>query len=674
MKKPGRLSVPQGVLILAFTGLLVFTGMLIGQTSDTPAPPDTGQLTVSHPECSFFGPLRERFAREALQARGSRDPRAFALSGTTEKVSAMLGNVPGGSRTYSYDQSHQAGSIDSYIFADFQANSITPAPASTDWEFIRRVTLDLTGRIPTADRVLTFVADTGADKRAKLVDELLAKPEWVDKWTMFYGDLYQNTVARASNSLNRFAQGRNAFYQYIRDSLASGKPYNQMATDLITATDADSYTNGPTNYLLNGFITGGPMQDAIDAMTAATFDTFMGMSHVNCLLCHNGRGHLDTLSLWAGNTTRYQAWELASYLSRTQLARVTADTVNPNPNIYYWSVLDNVKGYTNDYTLNTATGNRPARTAPSGCKAGQPCQYVAPQYIFNGDTPKPGENYRVALARDITGDFQFARASVNYIWAQFFGRGIVDPPDSFDPARLNPDSPPPAPWTLQPSNARLLNALAQHFIDSGYNVKSLMREIAVSDTYQLSSRYDGTWNAAWEPYFARKFVRRLWAEEVHDAVAQSSGTFPSYSITGFTDQGYAKPSYAMQLPDTVNMPAGDIGTNFLDSFLRGNRDDQPRRQDGSILQALNLMNNTFVEGHVAYTGATASQLVVAAIAKGNADGINSLYLNILSRYPTSTEMSTAMAAVPAASGTTRSQAIQDLAWSLYNKVDFVFNY
>jgi hypothetical protein len=670
--KKHRFSLLSGVSIRAFTGLLVFPGMLIGQTSDTPASSDLDQLTVSHPECSFFGPQRERFVRQALQARGSRDPRAFALSTTTEKVSAMLGFVPGGSRTYSYDQSHQAGSIDSYIFADFQANSITPAPKTTDWEFIRRVTLDLTGRIPTPDRVLLFVADTGTDKRAKLVDELLARPEWVDKWTMFYGDLYQNTAFRPSTALNRFAQGRNAFYQYIRDSLSSGKPYNQMATELITANGENSYTNGPNNYLLNGYITGGPLQDIVDAMTASTFGTFMGMTHVNCLLCHNGRGHLDSLNLWASQTTRYQAWQLASYFSHTSIPLVRFDPTNAN--VYYWSVLDNAKGYTVDYTLNTLTGNRPARVAPAGCKSGQPCYYVPPQYIFNGDAPKPGENYRVALARTITGDFQFARASVNYIWAQFFGRGIVDPPDSFDPARLNPDSPPPAPWTLQPSNARLLNALAQHFIESGYNVKSLMREIVISDTYQLSSRYNGTWNVAWEPYFARKFVRRLWAEEVHDAVAQSSGTVPSYTITGFTDQGYAKPGYAMQLPDTVNMPPGDIGSNFLDSFLRGNRDDQPRRQDGGILQALNLMNNTFVEGHVAYTGATASQLVVAAIAKNNPDSINTLYLSILSRYPSSTEMSAAMAAVPTANGTTRSQAIQDLAWSLYNKVDFVFNY
>jgi len=582
----------------------------------------------------------------------------------------MRAVVPGGSRTYDYNQQHAAGSIDSYIWADFQANQITPAPRTTDWEFIRRITLDLTGRIPTPDRVITFVADTTPDKRAKLIDELLAKPEWVDKWTMYFGDLYQNTQTKSS-SLNRFPQGRNAFYQWIHDSLAANTPYNKMATTLITEATTNTYNDGPGNWMLNAYITGGPAQDITDQGTAFVFDTFMGLTHVNCLLCHNGRGHLDQLSLWGSQTTRYQAWQLASYLSHTQLARTPVDPSNTN--IYYWSVQDNTKGYTLDYTLNTTTGNRPARVAPSGCKSGQPCYYVPPQYIFDGDVPKAGENYREALARDITGDFQFARATVNYMWAYFFSQGIVDPPDTFDPARLDPDNPPPAPWSLQPSNARLLNALAQHFVANGFDLKALMREITNSDTYQLSSRYNGTWNAAWQPYFARKYVRRLWAEEVHDAVVESSGTFPSYSITGFTDQGYNKPSYAMQFPDTVGGPDGNTNA-FLDSFLRGNRDDQPRKQDGSILQALNLMNNSIVETRIKGTGSTASQLIVQNLSKNNTDLVNILFLNILSRYPTSDEMSKSLAYLPTASGTPRTTAVQDLVWSIYNKVDFVFNY
>jgi len=477
--------------------------MLIGQSSDF-------QLPVEHPECSYFGSQRERYVNDALNAAGVRSRSSHQLSATTEQVTAMRAVLPGGSRTYTYDQSHAAGSIDSYIWEDLKAHAITPAPRTTDWEFIRRVTLDLTGRIPSIERVNAFVIDTTTDKRSKLIDELLAKPEWVDKWTMYFGDMYQNSGSnKASTSLNRFPQGRNAFYQWIHDSLTANKPYNQMASELITATADNTYTNGPSNWMLNGYITGGPNQDIMDQATSFVFDTFLGMTHVNCLLCHNGRGHLDQLSLWGSNTTRYQAWQLASYLSRTKLTRIPVDPSNNN--IYYWSVQDNTPGFTLDYTLNTTTGNRPARVAPTGCKSGQPCYYVPPQYIFSGDTPKAGENYRVALSRDVTGDFQFARASVNYMWAQFFGRGIVDPPDTFDPARLDPDNPPPAPWTLQPTNAKLLNALAQHFVASGFDLKALQREIANSDTYQLSSRYNGTWDDAWEPYFARKFVRRLWA-------------------------------------------------------------------------------------------------------------------------------------------------------------------
>ena len=235
----------------------------------------------------------------------------------------------------------------------------------------------------------------------------------------------------------------------------------------------------------------GPVQDTTDAMTAAVSDTFLGITHVNCLLCHNGRGHLDTISLWGANTTRYQAWQLSSFMSHTQLAR-TAVTAGQQQHLLLVGAGQH-QGIHQRLSLNTTSGNRPARVAPAGCKSGQPCYSVPPQYIFNGDTPEAGRSLPRALARDVTGDFQFARAAVNYLWAYFFGQGIVDPPDTFDPARLDPGNPPPAPWTLQPSNAKLLNALAAHFIQNGYNVKATMREIANSQTYQLSSRYPGTW-------------------------------------------------------------------------------------------------------------------------------------------------------------------------------------
>jgi hypothetical protein len=650
---------PRRIWVFCAFAALACSGYLIAQQ-------EQDQLPVEHPECTFFGPQRERYVTDALERLGGHS-RTRMLSTTTEQVARSLAVIPGGSQTYTFDKAHQTGTLDSYIWADFQKHGITPAPRTTDWEFVRRITLDLTGRIPKPDAVLTFVADNDPQKRAKLIDTLLASPEWVDKWTMYFGDLYQNVDSKPSTSLRRFPQGRNAFYQWIKASLANGKPYNQMATELISAANDNTYNDGASDWILNGYIGGGPTQDIMDQSTSFIFDTFLGITHVNCLLCHNGRGHLDQLSLWATGTTRYQAWQLAAHMGKTTMTRVPVDPSNNN--IYYWKVADNPKA--TDYALNTTTGNRPSRVAPAGCKAGQPCYYVAPQYIFNGQAPRPGENYRVALARNVTNDFQFARATVNYMWAQFFGRGIVDPPDTFDPARLDSDNPPPSPWTLQPTNAALLNALAQHFIDSKYDLRALMREIANSDTYQLSSRYNGTWDPNWEPYFARKFVRRLWAEEVHDAVAQSSGTYPTYTITGFTDQGFAKPSFAMQFPD-ITAPGGDLG-GFLDAFIRGNRDDQPRKAEGSILQALNLMNNNFVVQRSHAAGTNASQLVMQNLNKSNTDLINTLYLTILSRLPSSEEMSKAQSWIPA-SGASRTASVQDLVWSVYNKVDFVFNY
>jgi hypothetical protein len=528
------------------------------------------------------------------------------------------------------------GSIDSYIFADWRAHGITPAAKTTDWEFIRRVTLDLTGRIPAPDRVLRFVADTDAAKRAKLIDELIAKPEWVDKWTMYFGDLFRNSATKSSTALIRGADGRNAFYQWIKDSLASGKAYNQMATELISAAGSPSYSIGPLNFLVGGVLRGFPMQDTVDQMTANVFTTFLGVGHVNCVLCHNGRGHLDGLSLWGATTTRYQAWQLASFLSHTQATGGS----------FSWGLVDDSKGFDVDYALNTTDGNRPPRQ-PIGDSGN-----VAPVYIFNGDSPRHGERYRVALARNITGDLQFVRALVNYLWAEFFSRGLVDPPDLFDPARMDPDNPPPAPWTLQASNPRLLNALAQHFVDGGYNLRSIMREIVNSETYQLSTQYDGVWDPAWEPYFARKYVRRLWAEELHDGIAQSTGTLPDYG-------------YAMQLPEPYGMPPFDSDARaFLDTFLRGNRDDQVRRQDGSILQALAMMNSPLVDAHV--------RVDSTLIGKSDTDLIRALFLNVLSRYPTDDEMAKSAAAIGGASD--RAEAAQDLLWSLFNRVDFIFNY
>jgi hypothetical protein len=637
------------------------------------ATPEDVPLLVEHAECTFFGNTRERFLprinmrEESLPGRLTRQ---FMVA--ANKAEAVQREKP-----FAAVATGSGNLIDKYIYTDLQANNITPAGKTTDYEFIRRATLDLTGRIPVADRVTQFVQSTDPNKRVSLIDELLARPEWTDKWTMYFSDLYKNTASAVQVRIQ--VEGRNAFYKYIHDSIAANKPYNKMAAEIIGAQGNNSFeqANGQINYHVLGVVGGGPTQDIFDSQAANVADQFLGLAHVNCLLCHNGRGHLDSLSLWGSQSTRAQAWSLAAFMSHTWTRSIATP---PNPNLpnarYNYFSLDK---YAADYNLNTTTGNRPARQPIGATKT------ITPIYMFGGQAPDKGEDYRVALARYVTGDFQFARATVNYMWAAMMGRGIVDPPDQFDPARLDPDNPPAAPWTLQPSNARLLNALAQNFIDSGYNIKALQRLILASDTYQLASEYTGTWDPAWESYFARHLVRRLMAEEVHDSINIAINTFPTYTVPGFTNAsavygvdspGFGKISFAMQAPDVVNMPDGGGASQFLDVFLRGNRDDQPRKTEGSILQTLGLMNDAFVENriHATGTGATASFLAKQLATYSPGALINNLFLNILSRVPTADEKAAALAQLNLGGAANQKANAEDLLWTLFNKVDFVFNY
>jgi hypothetical protein len=618
----------------------------------------TPQMPVSDSHCTYFGgPGQGSYS--LTSANGAPQDHARRIAAVTRIVAEALPPLPGGGRTGGSVNLSNAGIVDQYIFSALQSAGAQPADRTTDWEFIRRVTLDLTGRIPAPSDVLSFVADTSLNKRAALVDKLIASPQWVDKWTMFFGDLYKNNSSNAQ--IDRYRPGVQAFYSYLKSSLQANKPYDQLARDLIVAQGDNSYTTGEIGYNVGGVVTGGPVQDIWDQQLANVADNFLGIAHQNCLLCHNGAGHLTGLSLWAGRQTRVAAWGMAAFFAQTYTYSTAVSSAATTPR--YWTVSDGTK-YKANYSLNTTTGNRPPRQ-PIGAT-----NTITPSYIFTGETPKPGENYRAALGRMITADPQFARAAVNYMWAYFFGVGLVDPPDQFDPARLDPDNPPLAStgYTLQASNPRLLNALAQAFIQNKFDLQWLMRAIVNSQAYQLSARYDGTYNPDWDSLYARKFVRRLWGEEVHDAVAISSGQVPTYNLTT-----YGLVNFAMQFPEPVGIPDGAAGSisGFLDSFLRGNRDDQPRSESGSILQALNMMNHSFVVTRTQF-GAPVGSLLASNINLPDAQLVNTLFLAVLSRYPTAQELSTALANL--SNQQTRPQEAQNLLLSLYNKVDFLFNY
>jgi hypothetical protein len=618
--------------------------LCLGQTASLP---DADEPELRPPsDCTLFGAERERAARETRTR--------FARSALTEQVSRMRPRQKEASVEGADGSAPAAGNlIDTYIFSALKSAGVAPAPRTTDAEFIRRVTLDLTGRVPKPERVMAFTADSGPDKRAQLVDELMAAPEFVDKWTMYFGDHLKNTTQKTG--VRVYDGGRDAFFKWIKDAVANNRPWDDVTRELISARGTDSYDpkQGAINWLVGGRVANGPIQDIWDQQVSNIAETFLGIAHVNCLECHDGRRHLDALSLWGRGATRYQAWQLSSFLSHSNTTQTPVDATAPN-GIRYWSIADDVRPANVNYPLNTTTGNRPARL-PVGSE-----RNVAPVYFFTGEAPKGGENLRDALARMVTADFQFSRASVNYLWAALFGRGIVDPPNQFDPARLDADNPPGDGWALQPSNPQLLKALAQFFIDSGYDNRALIRLIVTSNTYQLSSRYEGDWNPAWEPLFARKLVRRLWGEEVMDALSQTSGLLPSFTVAG-----YDKFNWAMQAPEPLTISRGN---NLLTAFMPGNRDDQERKTDGAVQQAMSMMNDNLV---MSRTRAASGSLLAKAVAGSNDQLVNTLYLTVLSRYPTDAEKS---AAITALNSGNRGQKAEDLLWSLYNKVDFLFNY
>ena len=643
-------------IFLTSMGLSVLSIMLAAQYGFSPnllvaqeATPTEQSSGGAEPlECVYFSNFAQySTAGPAILERWkSGGATSASVSGLrTNAVAAKLAAVADGP---SIDSAEGLSWIDDIVFSSLREQGVPPANLANDSEFLRRVTLDLTGRIPTASAVVDFLDDPDPLKRSRAIERLLESPEWVDRWTLWLGDLLKNTAS--STQIIRFPEGRDAFNGFIRESLVQNKPYDQFVRELIAAS-GNSFETGAVNLNLGGRMTMGPPQDTYDKQWVQAATMFLGLKNFDCLLCHNGAGHLDAVNLWGSQVTRTEAWGMAAFFSRTRITRPSRDVNNS----YFLS--DVPRG---GYDLNTDSGNRPARSPLE-----EQGNRVQPRYLFSGRTADDSENYREVLAAELTSDIQFARATVNYIWAHFFTLGIVDPPDAFDLARLDPGNPPPEPWTIQPSHPELLDELARFFVARRYDLKALMREITNSRTYQLSARYDGEWNPAYERSLARHLVRRLDSEELHDALVQSSSVPSRLRIARNADPI----PWAMQLPDTTT-PGGQVGA-FLDTFLRGDRDENPRRGDLSVAQALDLMNDPFVVDRV--QASTAGGLLARLLHPGIPDQVlvNALYVSVLSRFPTPDESTAAVTLLR--TGDRRARA-EDLLWSLYNKVDFIFNY
>ena len=540
--------------------------------------------------------------------------------------------------------------IDSEIFGKMVRDKIRWTTPATDEEFLRRVTLDLTGQIPTADKVKSFVADSSTDKRDRLIDELLNSDGFVDRWTLWFGDLVGNVQVTAN--IREYYQGRNAYYNWMRDSFASGKPYDQMVRESLS-TPGSNFTTGPVNYWVRQILSNGPIQDTYDDMSAESGAQFIGLP-LNCLSCHNGLGHLEAVNSSLVHRTRYDFWKNAAFFAQVTMVPKR----DPNTNQVEYTISDNTTGA---YRLNTTSGNKVARQPA----AGQP-NFVDPAFFLSGETPKPGEPRRQAYARILTSSDQFARASVNYVWKEIFGIGIVEPADSFDLLRQDPATLAPG-ATLQPTHPALLTKLAESFVASGYNFRALLKLIVQSNAYQLSSRYTpGPWNELWTTYYARHYPRRIVSEAVLDAIARATNVPISINV-----QGLPSPvTRAMAIPDPTEPGARTQFGPLLTAFGRGDRDTTPRSRDGSIVEALEMLNDAVVTNRIKANNANTTVARVLAATKDPGTVVDELYIATLSRHPASAERDTAIAYLRSGD---LAKKTEDLQYALMNRLEFLFN-
>lgn len=539
--------------------------------------------------------------------------------------------------------------IDREIFKVLSQRTIKPAVLATDEEFCRRITLDLTGRQPKPERLQQYVADTDPKKKDKLITELMNSPFFVDRWTMWFGDLTRNYA------LTGPATDRNGMHEYLRQAVSTNKSVRDLATDVITYEGKAS--EGPGGFLVRPIFNTEIAQDAYDEMAAETMRTFLGTQAV-CVSCHDGSGHLEQVNLYFSTRQRSQYWGLAAFFAQT--------TFRTNTELNEFILATDRRGA---YNADTDNGMRPPRFGGR----------IEPSFeLFRDGKPNAGEDLRKAAARLITSDRQFARAFVNRVFAHFFTVGLVDPVDGFDLARLDPKNPPPAPWELQPSNPVLLEELAKYFETKNYDFRSLITLMVTSKAYALSSQYDESeWKAEYARLYARKLVRRLQAEEVLDAMCDATQKPALYPARGYS-QGF---SSAMSLPGVDEpsyirngpRPTDDPYTvyTFLGSFGRGDRNTTPRTNNGSIVQALSLFNSEMIINRIEDRSSLA-KLTEGALDRKEITpqvAIERIYLNTIARKPTTEEIAALVAPV-----NSKQITLEDLQWALFNRVDFVYNY
>ncbi|MBK5292973.1 MAG: DUF1553 domain-containing protein, partial [Acidobacteriia bacterium] len=356
--------------------------------------------------------------------------------------------------------------IDTLALAKWKGLNLAPSPQASDAAFLRRASLDAAGILPTPEEVEEFLANRSPDKRAKAIERLLAGEEYADYWAYKWSDL----LLVSSRKLRTNAMW--AFYNWIRDSVKTNKPWDQFARDIFTSSGS-SRENGALNYFVLH-------KDTI-ALSENVTQAFLGQ-RLTCARCHN-----HPLEKW----TQKQYYQFANLFSRVGLKSGdrAGDTV-----IYAKAAGD----------INHPRLLKPLAPTPLDGKSMSLDDDADRRLHFAKWLTSPDNEY-------------FARNIVNRVWGNFMGRGLVHPID--DVRATNPAS-----------NEELFAAVTKDFIGHGFDIKHLIRTIMNSATYQLSSEANAT-NQSDNIFYSKYIVKRLPGEVIMDAMSQVTGVpsaFPGY--------------------------------------------------------------------------------------------------------------------------------------------------
>jgi len=504
-----------------------------------------------------------------------------------------------------YPQVRRNNFIDDYVFGKLRRLSIVPSELSTDDEFLRRVCLGVAGALPPPERTRQFLASKDPQKREKLIHTLLQSPQYVDYWTFRFADIF-----RVSFNTTQNLKATKLYWDWLHSSIAQNKPYNQIAIERIAG---EGY-GGPTpNYFR---LT--DLMPANDIM-AEQIRVFFGR-RLDCAQCHS-----HPFEDW----TNEQYWGLAAFFG--QMARTRSGVI-----------------------LDTAEGNvelkDPQVMNPRTKKV------VSPRFL-NGGALRSDDftDPRMKLAKWITGHPYFAQAIANRIWGYLMGRGVVEPVDDFR-------------YSNPPSNPELLQALANEFQKSGYDVRHLIQAIVESRTYQLSGTPNET-NKDDRTNYSHFLGQPLPAEVLLDAISKATGVPEKFEILegGFGGGGVAPAgTRAISLLDPGLFPS-----HFLDIYGRFNRESVPEgANESSLAQALDQWAGADYTTKLAQPGSRVDRLAKGDVPRSKA--IEELYLATVCRFPSTEEESRIEELMQRAPS--RQEAMAGLAWALISSREFAFNH